>query len=218
MSSKITLAMVDDHSLVRKGFIALLKEFDDIDVIIEASNGIELFEQLAVKQPEVILLDIEMPFMNGCQTTDLLKERYPDIKIIILTMHNEEGRLIDLMERGANGFLQKDVDIEVIISAIHEVVINDYYFDKHVSSTVAKRLVDARKNPNIHNPDSLSLREIEIIKLICEENSNKEIAEKMFLSHRTIDSYREKIMQKIGAKNTAGVVIFALKNDLLKRD
>ncbi|MES2132529.1 MAG: response regulator transcription factor [Bacteroidota bacterium] len=218
MAGKITLALVDDHVLVRKGFHALLKEFEDIEVIMEASNGIELIDQLAFKQPDVILLDIEMPFMNGCQTADILKERYPHIKIIILTMHKDEFHLIDLMERGANGFLQKDVNIDIIISAIHEVVKNEYYFDKHVSATLAKKIVDAKRHPQIHQPDQLSDRELEIVKLICEENSNKEIAEKMFLSHRTIDSYREKIMQKIGAKNTAGVVIYALKHDLLKKE
>lgn len=101
---------------------------------------------------------------------------------------------------------------------LHEVMTNNYYFDKHVSAAVAKRLVESRKNPNGQKVDQLSAKEVEIIKLICEENSNKEIAEKMFLSPRTIDSYREKIMQKIGARNTAGVVIYALKNDLLKKD
>ncbi len=217
MPPKITLAIVDDHILVRNGFAALLKELDGIDVIIEASNGLELLEQLVHKQPDIILLDIEMPVMNGIQTAEILKEKYPQIKVVILTMHKDDGHLLQLMERGAKGFLQKEVSPEILLFAIREVQKNGYYFDKHISAALAKKIAGAGSSMHAGHSDHLSEKELEIIRLICEEHSNKEIAEKLFLSHRTIDTYREKIMQKIGAKNTAGVVMYAVKNDLIKK-
>lgn len=217
MSSKITLAIVDDHVLVRNGFASLLKEQDSIEVIIEASNGLELLEQLVHKQPDIILLDIEMPVMNGTQTAEILKEKYPQIKVMILTMYKDDYHLLQLMERGAKGFLQKEVSPETLLFAIQEVHKNGYYFDKHISTALAKKIASAAHSMHAGHPEHLSEKEVEIIRLICEEYSNKEIAEKLFLSHRTIDTYREKIMQKIGAKNTAGVVMYAVRNDLIKK-
>lgn len=217
MLPKITLALVDDHVLVRKGFASLLKEFDDMNVIIEASNGLELLEQLAYNQPDIILLDIEMPLMDGCQTAEILKEKYPQIKVIILTMYKDDCHLLQLMERGAKGFLQKEVESEILLFAIREVQKNGYYFDKHISTALAKKIAGAGNSANAGHSDHLSEKELDIIRLVCEEYSNKEIAEKLFLSHRTIDTYREKIMQKIGAKNTAGVVMYAVRNDLIKK-
>jgi DNA-binding NarL/FixJ family response regulator len=212
----ITLALTDDHNLVRKGIIALLKDHADVEVMMEASSGSELIGQLVCRQPDIILLNIEMPVINVYHTLDALKENFPCIKLIVLMMYYDESHVINLMERGANGFLHGDASVEAMIMAIHEVSKNNYYFDSHISATLAKRLVDSRNKPLNHQQHDLSDKELRIIKLICEEHSNKEIAEKLFLSHRTIDTYRERIMQKIGAKNTAGVVLFALRNDLLK--
>jgi two-component system response regulator DegU len=214
---KITLALVDDHILVRAGFASLLKEFDDVSVIIEASNGLELLEQLRHKQPDIILLDVEMPLMNGCQTAEILKEKYPHIKVIVLTMYKDDCHLLQLMERGAKGFLQKEVESDILLFAIREVQKNGYYFDKHISTALAKKIAGVTNSGSTGHSDHLSEKELDIIRLVCEEYSNKEIAEKLFLSHRTIDTYREKIMQKIGAKNTAGVVMYAVRNDLIKK-
>lgn len=216
MDSKIKLAVVDDQHLVREGLIALLKEFDDLEVVMEASNGRELLEQLQHHQPHVILLDFDMPVMGGIETTELVKKSYPDIKIIIVTMYSEEELMIHLMERGANGFMQKDQHISMLIDAIHAVQSNNYYFNDHISMAMLKRLANIKKSTAVHDPVALTEREIEIVKLICKELSNKEIAEKLYLSHRTIDSYREKLMQKIGAKNTAGIVIYAVKHNLIE--
>lgn len=212
----ITLALSGDHNLIRKGIIALLRDQADMEVMMEASNGLELIEQLVCRQPDIILLNIEMPIINVYHTLGTLKEKFPCIKLIVLMMHYDESLVINLMERGANGFLHGDASVEAMITAIHEVSKNNYYFDRHISATLAKRLIDSRNKPLNQQHHDLSEKELKIIQLICEENSNKEIAEKLFLSPRTIDTYRERIMQKIGAKNTAGVVIYALKNDLLK--
>lgn len=217
ISPKITLAIVDDHILVRNGFASLLRELDGVEVIIEASNGLELLEQLVHRQPDIVLLDIEMPVMNGLQTAGILKEKYPQVKVMILTMYKDDCHLLQLMERGAKGFLQKEISPEILLFAIQEVQKNGYYFDKYISAALAKKIAGAGNTSQAGHSEHLSEKELEIIRLICEEYSNKEIAEKLFLSHRTIDTYREKIMQKIGAKNTAGVVMYAVKHDIIKK-
>lgn len=215
MMSKITLALLDDHNLARKGFISLLKDFDDIEVIIEEAGCTEFFEQLTQRQSDVILMNIELHEIHGYQVVDNLKEKFPDIKIIVLMMHKDESHVVNLIEKGVNGFLHRDASVDALTSSIREVSKNNYYFDKNISTSLAKKIIGGKKHPLAQHNEQLTDKELQIIMLICKENSNKEIAEKMFLSPRTIDTYRERIMQKIGAKNTAGVVIYAMKHDLL---
>jgi two-component system response regulator DegU len=215
MYKSIKLAVVDDQPLFRKGLISLIKEFDQFDVIIDASHGQKLIEQLENENPDVILLDIEMPVMNGIQTTEYLRKKYPGIKILILTMHNEEEIIHNLIEKGAHGFLLKNSDLEIIIEAIHSVITNGYYFNDSVSKTMVKELVSNEKIKPIFQTANLSRREIEVIQLICKEFTNREIAVQLFISARTVDGHREKILNKINAKNTAGIVMYANKYNLL---
>lgn len=215
MKNKITLALVDDHSLFRKALRSVLKEFNDLEVILEASNGKELLEQLKTIQPEVILLDLEMPIMDGAEAAALIKKKYPQIKIIILTMHKEDGLIPDLIERGVHGFLTKNSDIELLVDAIHGVKENEYFFNDKISITLIKELSIAKKINPLFKQTSLSEREREVIKLICNEYTSKEIADKLCLSHKTIDIYRANILEKTGARNTAGIVMYAVKNNLL---
>jgi DNA-binding NarL/FixJ family response regulator len=215
MKKSIKLAVVDDQHLFRKGLISLIKEFEEIDIVIEASNGSELVEKLKTKKPAVVLLDLEMPVMDGIETTEFLQRKYPEIKILILTMHNEEEIILHLLEKGAHGFLLKDQPIETLVDAIYAVIENGYYFNDHISKVMVKGLVRTQKiKPNFHEV-RLSEREIEVVKLICKEYTNKEIADKLFISVRTVDGHREKILQKTKAKNTVGIVMYAIKNNLL---
>lgn len=215
MKLKKTIAVVDDQYLFRQGLISLLKEYDDLDVIMEASNGKELLEKLNIKQPDVVLLDLEMPLMDGIETTIAIKLNYPAVKIIILSMHTDDEFIIHLLEKGASGFLPKDKDIEVVVGAINSVLENGYYFDARVSSAMLKGLVQTKKvNPSFSS-QYLSEREIVVVNLICKEYTNKEIADKLCLSPRTIDAYRSTILLKTGAKNTAGIVMYAVKYNLL---
>lgn len=215
MSKKITIAVVDDQYLFRQGMISLLKEFDDLAVITEASNGKELLEKMKLKLPDIVLLDLEMPVMDGIETTIAIKHRYPKVKIIILTMHTDDEFIVHLLEKGASGFLPKDKDIEVVVDAIHSIMENGYYFDEHISKAMVKDLVKTKKvNPSF-TTKHLSEKEILIINLICGENTNKEIADKLGVSTRTIDSHRENILIKTGSKNTAGIVMYAVKHNLL---
>ncbi len=211
---KKNIAVVDDHDLFRKGLVSLLKEFDDINVMIEADNGKNLFTQLKFKEPQAILLDINMPIMDGIETTLLLREKYPHIKIIMLTMHSEEALISHLMEIGANGFLQKNADIEIVIDAIYSVIEKGYYYTENVTRAILNHSSHKSNKTTFHS-NVLSDREIEVVKLICKQMTTKEIADSLCLGTRTIDTYRENIFMKTGAKNIVGIVLYAMKHGLL---
>lgn len=215
MSKKIKIAVVDDQYLFRQGLISLLKEFDKLEVIIEASNGNELLEKLKAKQPDIVLLDLEMPVMDGIETTITLKRKYPSVKVIILTMHTDDEFIVHLLEKGACGFLPKDKDIEVVVDAIYSVIENGYYFDEKISKAMVKGLLKTKKANPAFADKYLSEKELAVVSLICKEFSNKEIADKLGLSKRTVESYRVAILVKTGAKNTAGIVLYAVKHNLL---
>ena len=148
---KINLAVVDDQNLFRKGLIGLLDEFNDLSVMLEASNGMELLDKLKSDRPDVILLDIEMPIMDGIETTDHLLQKYPEIKILILTMHNDEEMIIHMVQKGAHGFLLKDNSIETVVDAIHALMESGYYFNDRVSKLLVNDLMQKKKiNENQH--------------------------------------------------------------------
>ncbi len=211
---KIKIAVVDDQQLFRSGMISLLKEFEELDVMMEAANGKEFVEMLKKKKPDVVLLDIEMPEMDGADVTTYLNKKYPQIKIIILTMHDDEEFVLHLVENGAHGFLLKDSDIETVVDAIYAVMDDRYYFKENISALLAKGLAKSAKTKPSFIEADLTEREIEVVKLICKEYTNKEISEKMGISLRTVDGHREKILQKTGAHNTAGIVMYAVKHNL----
>jgi DNA-binding NarL/FixJ family response regulator len=215
MKTKINVGVVDDQHLFRQGMVSLLKEFENINVMLEASHGKELLVQLHHKIPDVILLDLEMPVMDGIETTQVLKTKYPEIKIIILTMHNEEEMIVHLIEKGVHGFLPKNENIEIVIDAIYSVRESGYFFNEHVSQAMIKGLMSTKKIKPAFNPVKLVDKEIEVVKLICKEYTNKQIAEILSLSNRTIDGYRERILKKIGAKNTVGIVMYAVKHGII---
>lgn len=212
---KTRIAVVDDQQLFRKGLISLISEFKEMDVTIEAGNGKELIDKLARKTPDVVLLDLEMPEMDGAATLGWLKANHPRIRVVILTMHNEESIIAHMIENGAHGFLLKDDPIETLIDAVHSVMDTGYYFDDRVSKALVTRLITSERIHPKYNRVALTERELQIIQLICQEFTNKEIAEKLCLSVRTIDGHRETILEKIKARNTVGIVMYAVKNGLV---
>lgn len=212
----IKIAVVDDHQLFRVGVVALLSDYNDMEVVLEASNGKDLLSQLKRTQPHLVLLDIEMPEMNGIETTLALKKEYPDIKIIILTMHNEEEFIFDLMNKGANGFLPKDKSVETVVDAIYSVMQKGYYYNDQITQAIIKGNSGYLKAPELLNKAaSLTEREIEIIKLICAQKTNREIGELLFISARTVDNHKMNIFTKIGTKTTIGIVMFAMQAKLI---
>lgn len=210
----IKVGLVDDQQLFRAGIHSLLKEYDNIQVVMEASNGKDLFDQLKRQKPHILLLDIEMPQMNGIETTILLKEKFPDIKIIILTMHNEEEFIFDLMTKGAHGFLPKDKSVEEVIDAIYAVMEKGRYYNEEVMDILVKGSKGLVRGLQM---SSLSERELEIIRMICMQKTNKEIGEKMGVSIRTIENHRTNILLKTNTKNVAGIVMYALKHKIISR-
>lgn len=212
---RIKIAIVDDQQLFRRGLKSLISEFNEMQVILEAENGKDFIDKLEKKLPDVVLLDLEMPEMDGPQTLAYVKAKHPEMRVLILTMHNEESIIAHMVENGAHGFLLKNDPIETIIDAIHSVIDTGYFFDDRVSRALLTRLITGEKIKPKFTRVALSEREIQIIQLICEEHTNKEIAEKLNLSVRTVDGHREQILEKINAKNTVGIVMYAVKNGLV---
>ena len=213
---KIRLGIADDHKIFRNGLKATLEDYPAFDLVLEASNGKQLVAQLAANLPDVILMDIKMPEMDGIQTTAYVKQHYPGVKVLALSMFNEDKYIVDMMKAGASGYLLKNAETEEIIEAISTVYHKDYYFNEHLSITLIKQL--AGNNHAGHAALSLAEfneREIEVLRLVCQEFSNQEIADKIFLSVRTVEGYRARLFEKTRSKNLVGLVIFAVKTGII---
>lgn len=208
----ITLVIVDDHIIFRKGLRAVLDEITNIKVVGEASNGHELFDILKKTEVDIVFMDIKMPVMDGIEATKKAREKYPDLKIIALTMHEEIGYFNKMIDAGANGFLLKKTTKDELERAITKVMMDDNYFSEEFISNVSKHNLSNPKNKKI----KLSDREIGVLELICKGYSNPEISKYLGISQRTIDGHRSRLFEKTGAKNAPNLVMFAVKNGLVK--
>jgi DNA-binding NarL/FixJ family response regulator len=213
----INLAIADDHKIFRNGLKATLEECPDFKLLIEASNGKELIGQLATHTPDVILMDIKMPEMDGMQTAAYIHQHFKQIKVLALSMHNEDKYIVDMMKAGASGYLLKNAEPEEIIDAIQTVHSKGFYFNEHLSVTLIKQLVGPGSYADGAGQQQVDLndREIEVLRLVCQEHSNQEIADKIFLSVRTVEGYRARLFEKTGSKNLVGLVIFAIKKGII---
>lgn len=218
MPLKIKIAIADDHKLFREGLAALLESFEELTVSIIVSNGNELFEELLKrKRPiDVLLLDVEMPEMDGIEVLKKLKATKSSIKPLILTMHNEDELIYGLVEQGARGFLQKSSDIEEVVDAIYKLQNDELYFNNEISKRVIQKLVKKEYIKRLEINKTLSEREKEIIRLICHEFTTKEIAEKLFLSERTIETHKQNIFDKTNSKNSVGLAVYAMRTGLIE--
>ncbi|MDH7446204.1 response regulator transcription factor [Aquimarina sp. 2201CG14-23] len=213
---RIQLGLVDDHNLFREGIKSLLDKMNNIELVLEAVSGKDLLAKLNNTTPDVILLDLEMEEMNGVDATVKIKELYPDIKIIILTMHKEERMISYLMEVGANGYLLKDTNQQELEEAIRSVFEKGFYFNPFVSQALLKGLKNKTNKPPIIGKDyHLTTREMEVLELVTKEYTTAGIAEELFLSIRTIEGHRKNLMIKLGVKNTAGLIIKAVKEKII---
>lgn len=213
---EVKLAVVDDQALFRKGLVSMLGNYEELNILFEAENGLELFEALEVHlMPEIILLDLRMPKMDGLEAITRLKSEYPNIKVIIISVHDDSDVIEHLIEKGANAYLDKNANPDEVIQAIHNVKAYDFHFN-HAAQTALKEIESkGKKNGNPIKKSLLSEREEEVLIHICREHTTPEIADKMALSPRTIEGYREKLLTKSGARNTAGLVLFAVKNQII---
>jgi DNA-binding NarL/FixJ family response regulator len=217
----IKVLITDDHVLYRAGVKTALSAKKDVKVIAEADNGMHLLNMLKMIQPDVILLDIQMPVMDGIGALPEIKKNWPHIKVIMLTMMDDHSMITKLMELGANSYLSKTSDSEVIYEAIKTCHEQEYFFN----ALTNKALLTNLKTRNNMTPQkmvqaeaNLTDKEMLILKLMCEEKSTKEIADIVELSPRTVEAIRDKLKVKTGAKSTAGLILYAVKNNILDED
>jgi len=208
--------LADDHEIFRDGFKAMLKKQPSIELAGEASDGEALIKITRQTKPDIIVTDIKMPKMDGLQATKILAAEFPDIGIIALSMIDEENLIIDMMEAGAKGYLLKNAHKNEIIEAIKTVNSNNNYFCNGTSAKLTRMIAKNDRIPFLKKPArvELSQKEIDIIHLICQEMTNREIADRLNLSIRTIEGYRDQILEKLGAKNSAGIVVYAIRNKI----
>jgi two-component system response regulator NreC len=207
--SKIKVLLVDDHQIIIDGLKSLLKNSDEIIVVAEANNGREALRILDILEIDVVLMDIDMPVLNGIDTLKEIGKRSLAVKVIVLSMHNEAGMIKSLIEIGAKGYLLKSCAQEELIGAIRKVASSQSYFSTEVTLSLL--------NPTQSNQPTelLTERETEIIKLIAEGFSNKEIGSKLFISHRTVDTHRTNLMKKLDVGNIAGLISYAIRNGIV---
>ncbi len=216
----IKVAIADDHRIFRKGVILSLRHYSNIHFVLEADNGQELLDKLEAgseeDRPNVILMDLRMPVKDGIETTKIINLTYPNIPVIVLTMHEEENFVIHLMENGANGYLLKSTDPEEIKNAIMVVAQKKIYLNNFVNRILLKKTQGrSRLIPSFTSPFKLTDKEKDVLMNICLEFTSSEIGKKMGISARTVESIKDRLMEKFGTKNTAGMVFFAVKNHLI---
>ena len=218
----IRIALADDQRLFRYGMSMLLRDMAGVQVVLECANGEELLAALKTTPVDIVLLDLEMPVLDGIETTKRIKQDFPQIpgvssgvKVLILSTHEENKFIYHLMDLGANGYVLKNAEPDEIDTAIRSVHANGFYFSELVSRVMLHGLVKKKQvKPTFNEIDPLSERELEVLRGICRERTAAEIAEKMFVSPRTVDFHRNNLLLKTGARNTAGLVVYAMTKGL----
>jgi two-component system, NarL family, response regulator DegU len=214
---KIKIAIVDDHNLFRMGLSSILKLAEDIEVVFESANGKEFISHPKLHEIDVVLMDIQMPEMDGIVTTQYLRDNNSDLKIIILSMHDEDQFILHLMEIGANGYLLKDTDTDEVLNAIRKVQDSGIYFSDFVSRVMLRKMAKKSNQYNriFNHKTDISDRELQVLRLICEGLTATEIGNKMAISPRTVDGHRVRMMEKLDVNNTAKLVAYAIKHNLV---
>lgn len=211
----ITIAIADDYKIYRDGLKLCLSPDPNLKITMEADNGEELLEALKTQQPEIIIMDLNMPLLDGMEATKQIRKKYEQIKILVITMYDSDKFIINLMENGAHGYLLKNAEPKEIIKAIYALHENGYYFNDLVNKALLKKLVMKNNlKPSFNHNIELTEREQEVLKMICEEKTAAEIGKEIFLSPRSVEGIRTRLIEKIGVRNTAGLVMFAVKNGL----
>ena len=207
----VKIVLVDDHALFRNGLKGLISMREGYEVVAEAGDGGEFLDMLPTLKADVVFMDISMPNVGGEEATRKALSLYPDLKIVTLSMFGEESYYTRMVEAGAKGFLLKDSSIEEVFDAIDTVAAGGDYFSQRLLSSMSNRLRGTELSSG-----ELSSREIEILLAICRGLSNQEIAEELFISKRTVDAHRANILEKTGCKNTASLVVYAIRNQLVE--
>ncbi len=220
MSSKIKIVIADDEQLFRKGMRFLLEKTDEFEVIFEAEDGSELVDLLKTSEvvPDIILMDLKMPKLNGVEATKVVHKDYPDIKIIALTSYGGKSFIINMIDVGASSYLLKNTSPKDVVFTIKEVHEKGFFYNEKVMKMIHENLLSSsgKKIRSDLDKKLLSKREIEVLELICAEYTTNEIAEKLFISPRTVDGHRNNLLLKTGSKNVAGLVIYGIQKKLIE--
>jgi len=219
MKKNISLVIADDHEIFRDGLALLINKQENMTLVGQASNGRELVQLVTDKKPDIVLTDIKMPYLDGIAACRQLLQQDPDLKIIALSMFEEENLIVEMLEAGAKGYLLKNADKKEIQEAILTVNEGNIFYCKHTSNRLASLIVKSKFEPQKkRSGDLFTERERQIIQLICRQHTAQEIGNQLFLSKRTVEGYRTRILEKMDVKNTAGVVVFALKHNLISEE
>ena len=212
----ITIAIADDEALFRKGMKLILNSYEDLDVNLEAENGTDLIQQLEALSslPDILLLDLKMPEMNGVDAAKILRDKFSELKIIVLSTHFSRAFIINMIELGASSYLPKNSEPEEVVETIRAVYSKGFHYNMQVLEFIRENMISKNK-PKAQFPFELTTREKEILQLICEQQTTPEIASKLFISPRTVDGHRNNLLSKLGCKNVAGLVVFALQNQVV---
>ena len=216
---KIKLAVVDDHKLFRDGLVELIRSFQGYEVMIEADNGQDFIQQLTpLNLPDIILLDINMKQMDGFQTAEWLRDHYPLVKILALSMYENENAIIRMLRLGAKGYVLKDIRKQDLEQALSSLVTKGYYYTEMITGKLIHAINhfdEIKTEPSLKELSSLNQREIEFLKLACSELTYKDIADKMSLSVHTIDGYRDALFEKLKVRSRVGLVLYAIKSKVV---
>ncbi|MEQ9423326.1 MAG: response regulator transcription factor [Cyclobacteriaceae bacterium] len=217
---KIRIMVVDDHSLVREGIVSMLQNHSDFHIVGEAESGEKALINIPKVQPNIVLMDIMMGGMNGVETSAKIKEQFPDVKVVLLSMEVTQDLISDAIKAGVYGYIPKDSKKNELIEAVTKVNAGEQYFSPKISEVVFRGFYDqstgAEKPGEDPKKGKISKREVEVLKLIASGLSNREIADQLFISIRTVDAHRNHIMQKLSLKSTAELVKYAIRNRIIE--
>ncbi len=212
----VNILLVDDHDIVRDGIKALLEDEIGFTIVSEAESGEEAVAACREYDVDLVIMDINMPEMNGIESTKQIKEEFEEIKVLALTMMDEDQHIRKMIEAGASGYILKSSNKIELIDAITTILDGQHYFSDDATHSVMMDLVKGKTEDESSDPGQLTDREIEVLELIVEQYTNQQIADELYISIRTVDAHRRNLLQKTGAKNTAGLVTYAIKHDLVE--
>lgn len=213
--ANIKILLVDDHNIVRDGIKLMLEPQAGIDVAAEAGNGKEALKILKNQHIDLIIMDVNMPEMDGVTATKAVKEEYPDVKVLALTMSDDDLHIRQMIQAGASGYIMKSARRSDLKDAILTIMDGRHYFSNEATQSIMMDLVKSKGKTTDPDPIHITDRELEILELIVKEHTNQEIAERLFISARTVDAHRRNLLQKTGARNTAGLVKYAFQHNLI---
>ena len=216
MSNPIRIILVDDEILFRKGISFLLEREKNIDIIFEASQGCELISFLKENKnhPDIIILDVKMPGISGVEVTKTIHKDFPKIKIIALTSYDSRSFVANMVHEGAVCYLIKNATPQQLVTAINEVASKGFYYTDHVMKIIQEDILKGKRNKSNFTANYLTVREIEVLQLICEQKNTIEIAEQLFISPRTVEGHRNNLLLKTESRNVAGLVVYAIQNEI----